>query len=72
MRAYILVKSREAENIVKHVRGMENVRFADLVYGGYDAVIVVEFEGLERLGRFVMEEIRNRFKVEETMTLIVV
>lgn len=42
-----------------------------IVYGGYDLVVEVRVPDVERLGRFVMGEIRARFHVDDTQTLIV-
>ena len=71
MKAFVLVKGRDAERIREYVRGMKGVEKAYIVYGGYDLVIEVEFPSVEELGSFVMKEIRNRFRVDDTMTLIV-
>ena len=70
MKAFVLIKSREAEDIFEHFKDFPNVR-AYLVYGGYDVVLEGEFESIEELGKVVINEVRKRFLVDETTTLIV-
>jgi DNA-binding Lrp family transcriptional regulator len=71
MKAFVLVKSREAEKIKEYLEGRKEIIQAFIVYGGYDLLLEVEFPGIEELGRFVLKEIRDRFHVDETQTLIV-
>lgn len=70
MRAYVLVKTRDPKGMKEYLENVEWVKEVHLVYGGYDLVAVVDVSSLDQLGKVVLEEIRARFPVEETMTLI--
>ncbi len=71
LKAYVLVKTREPERVKEYLEGFEEVEEIHIVYGGYDLVVEVRVPDVERLGRFVMGEIRARFHVDDTQTLIV-
>ncbi len=72
VRAYILVRApRDAENIVDYLSNLDIVERADLVYGGYDVVATVNAPSLEEIGSILLGDIRKRFDVESTLTLIV-
>ena len=70
MKAYVLVKTRDPKGMKEYLGNVEWVKEVHLVYGGYDLVAVVDVSSLDQLGKVVLEEIRARFPVEETMTLI--
>ena len=72
MRAYVLVRLHRGEDeLVRFLRGRPEVKSAEVVYGEYDVVVVAETEDIHELSRLVQEEIRKRFDVERTSTLIV-
>ncbi len=66
-----MTKGGRPEEMKRYLEGLEEVKEVHLVYGGYDLVVVVEVKGVEELGRLVLREIREKFPVEETLTLIV-
>ncbi len=70
MKAYVLVKTRDPKGMKKYLKSLDWVKEVHLVYGGYDLVAVVDVSSLDQLGKLVLEEVRARFPVEETMTLI--
>lgn len=73
MRAYILMilKSPEEIGIVDELRKIDGVKYADVVYGGYDVVTVIEAPGVSDIGR-VIDKLRKRPGIiEKTSTLIV-
>ena len=71
MKAYVVVSTREPERMRDYLKGVPEVKEVHIVYGGYDLIAEVEAENVEELGKIVFREIRNRFPVEETITLIV-
>jgi len=73
MEAYVLVRVRGGEReMVEHLRRLPQVVEAEIVYGEYDVVVKVRAGKKEELSRIVLEEIRGRFDVERTSTLIAV
>ena len=75
LRAYILVTAKPgtSEEIVKAIRNMrkvEGIKFADSVYGRFDAIIGVEVEDLEELTRLTYEIIERLPNIIHTETLI--
>ena len=72
MRAYVLVRLHKGEeDLVKYMREKEHVERAEIVYGEYDVVIVVNVKNIHELSHLVLDDIRKRFDVERTSTLIV-
>ncbi len=72
MRAYVLVRlHRGEEDLVNYMKGKEHVERAEIVYGEYDVIIIVNVKNIHELSRLVLEDIRKRFDVDRTSTLIV-
>ncbi len=68
----MLVRLHRGENeLVRFLRERPEVKSAEVVYGEYDVVVVAETEDIHALSRLVQDEIRKRFDVERTSTLIV-
>lgn len=71
--AYVLVRVRSGEEeLVDYLRRQPHVVEAKIVYGEYDVVVKARVKDIKELSRLVLEEIRKRFDVERTSTLIVV
>lgn len=71
--AYVLVRMGKGEkDLVAFLRKLPQVREAYIVYGEYDVVVKVEAEDMRELTKLVLDQIRARFPVERTSTLIVV
>ncbi len=71
--AYVLVRMGKGEkDLVSFLRTLPQVREAFIVYGEYDVIAKVETESMRELTHLVLDQIRSRFPVERTSTLIVV
>jgi len=72
LEAYILVNieaSSESWQIIEAVVKIEGVKTANVVTGQFDAVVLVQFSELDRLGKIV-EQIHSVKGVLRTQTLI--
>ena len=65
----VTVKPGTSEEIVKS-RRIKGVKMANSVLGRFDAVVVVEAESLEELGRIIYEMVEQHPSVVHTETLI--
>ena len=74
MKAYVLVnlQTTEATGVVDAMRRVQGVVAADVTFGPYDAVVIVEAEDLNALGRVIVGEIRTLPGVHDTITCLVV
>ena len=74
MKAYILIKIRAGElrDVVGQIRKLEGVVEANMTFGPYDAIVVVETEDLARLGKITAAEIQPIPGVEQTLTCLAV
>ncbi len=69
--AYVLInteKGKEAE-VLKQIRGIENIKEAHTVYGVYDLIVKVEANSMRELKK-VLNEIRKIDNVRATMTTV--
>ncbi len=60
------------KDLVAFLRTLPQVKEAFIVYGEYDVIAKVEAENMRELTHLVLDQIRARFPVERTSTLIVV
>lgn len=74
MKAYILIKIRtgEIKQVVKELRKMEAVKSADMTFGPYDAVAVVEHDSINGIGSLLAGSIQPIPGVEQTLTCLAV
>jgi DNA-binding Lrp family transcriptional regulator len=74
MKAYILIKIRtgEVRQVVKQLRKVEMVKSAEMTFGPYDAVAVVESGDVGKLGSLLASEIQPIPGVEQTLTCLAV
>jgi len=75
LRAYILVTakpgtSEEVVKAIKSMRKVKGIKFADSVYGRFDAIIGVEVKDLEELTKLTYEIIERLPNIIHTETLI--
>ncbi len=72
MKAYILVNIRtgEIQEVVRHLRRVEGVVEANMTFGPYDAVAVVEAKDVDHLGRILASGIQPIPGVVETLTCL--
>lgn len=74
MKAYILIKIRagEVKQVVKQLRKIELVKSAEMTFGPYDAIAVVETGDISKLGSMLASEIQPIPGIEQTLTCLAV
>jgi DNA-binding Lrp family transcriptional regulator len=74
MKAYVLIKIRSGEvaSVVHSLRKIQNVLEANMTFGPYDAVAVVETADVAKLGAITASEIQPIPGVEQTLTCLAV
>jgi DNA-binding Lrp family transcriptional regulator len=74
MKAYILIKIRtgEVKQVVRQLRKIESVESADMTFGPYDAVAVVQNSDINRLGALLAADIQPIPGILETLTCLAV
>tara|TARA_Y100000310_G_C20666335_1_gene807693 strand:- start:2223 stop:2453 length:231 start_codon:yes stop_codon:yes gene_type:complete len=72
MKAYLFVKteSNKEQNVLDELQKFEEVKTADIVFGEWDIVSLIEVKTTEDLGSFVMDKIRHISEVKLTSTMI--
>lgn len=72
MKAYLFVKteSNKEQKVLDDLQKFEEVKTADIVFGEWDIVSLIEIKTTEDLGAFVMDKIRNIPEVKLTSTMI--
>ncbi|MBI3174055.1 MAG: Lrp/AsnC ligand binding domain-containing protein [Chloroflexi bacterium] len=73
MKAYILIKIRAGElnQVVTELRKLPFVKSADVTFGPYDAVAVVEHNEINGIGSLLTKSIQPITGVEQTLTCLV-
>jgi DNA-binding Lrp family transcriptional regulator len=74
MQAYVLIKIRTGEipEAVKWMRKKKNIKEANMTFGPYDAVAIVEVKDINELGTVIAYEIQSIPGVTETLTCLTV
>ncbi len=74
MKAYILINIRvgSVSEVVRHLRRVPNVVEANMTFGPYDAVAIVESDDVNHLGRILADEIQPIPGITETLTCLAV
>jgi DNA-binding Lrp family transcriptional regulator len=74
MKAYVLINIRTGElrDVVRQLKRVEQVREANMTFGPYDAVAIVEASDVNDLGRILASEIQPIPGIEETLTCLAV
>jgi DNA-binding Lrp family transcriptional regulator len=74
MKAYILVKIRTGsiQEVVRNLQRINGITEANMTFGPYDAVAVIEAEDLKNLGRILDSNIQPIPGVIETLTCLAV
>jgi DNA-binding Lrp family transcriptional regulator len=74
MKAYILIKIRtgEVKQVVRQLRKIESVESADMTFGPYDAVAVVQNGDINKLGALLASDIQPIPGILETLTCLAV
>ncbi len=72
--AFVLINADlgAEEELVKELRGIENVKEVYVVYGVYDIVAKIGSDTMEKVKETITWKIRRLDKVRSTLTMIVV
>jgi len=74
MKAYVLIKIRagEIKDVVHQLRRIDKIVEANMTFGPYDAVTVIEAPDMSSLGNLIAAEIQPIPGVEQTLTCLAV
>jgi DNA-binding Lrp family transcriptional regulator len=74
MKAYVLIKVRTGEinEVVRQLRKLNNIKEANMTFGPFDVVALVEVKDVGDLGALLASEIQPVPGIEETLTCIAV
>ena len=74
MKAYVLIKIRPGniKEVVRRLRETAHVLEANMTFGPYDAVAVVEADDLGKLGTLIASSVQPMPGVEQTLTCLAV
>lgn len=74
MKAYILFKVRVGEipQVIRHLRRVKGIIEANMTFGPYDALAIVETSDVNSLGTILSQEIQPIPGVLETLTCLAV
>ena len=74
MKAYVMIKIRpgEVKEVVRRLRETPHVLEANMTFGPYDAVTVLDSESLGALGTLIASSIQPMPGVEQTLTCLAV
>ena len=74
MKAYILIKIRagEVKEVVRQLRKIDHIVEANMTFGPYDAVAVVEAQDIGTIGNLIAASIQPIPGVEQTLTCLAV
>ena len=74
MKAYVMIKIRpgDVREVVRGLRETAHVLEANMTFGPYDAVAVIEAENLNGLGTLIASSIQPMPGVEQTLTCLAV
>ena len=74
MKAYISIKVRagEAKEVVRQLRKIEKVVEANMTFGPYDAVAVIDAQDISSIGNLIAGAIQPIPGIEQTLTCLAV
>lgn len=74
MKAYVLIKVRagEVKDVVRQLRKADKVVEANMTFGPYDAVAVIDAPDVNKIGSMIASVIQPIPGVEQTMTCLAV
>jgi DNA-binding Lrp family transcriptional regulator len=74
VKAYVLVNIRAGEiaQVVRQLRSVDSVKEANMTFGPYDAVAMVEASDVNQLGKILASIIQPIPGIQETLTCIAV
>ena len=70
--AYVLIKSDlgAEENVKEQLEKLEHVQRVERTFGGYDMVVKMESEHIEKIREIITWNIKKLDKVRSTLTLV--
>ncbi|MFN2128153.1 MAG: Lrp/AsnC family transcriptional regulator [Anaerolineales bacterium] len=73
MKAYVMIDVRPGSipEVVDNLRRVEGVREANMTFGPYDVVSVIETEEVNAIGRMIAREIQPIPGILDTLTCLV-
>jgi DNA-binding Lrp family transcriptional regulator len=74
MRAYVLIKihTGEVRNVVHQLIRIEGVVEANMTFGPYDAVVILNVENVDKLGAIIATKIQPIPGIQDTLTCLAV
>jgi DNA-binding Lrp family transcriptional regulator len=74
MKAYVLIKIRagEVKDVVRQLRKVDKIVEANMTFGPYDAVAVLDAPDISALGNLIAAAIQPIPGVEQTLTCLAV
>jgi len=74
VKAFVLINTQigSEEEVLKDLKGLEEVEEAHIVYGVYDIVAKVTAEDINKLRDIVTMKIRKMKKIMSTTTMVVI
>jgi len=74
MKSYVLIKVRTGEirEVVKQLRRTPSIQSAEMTFGPYDVIAIVENNDLSSLGALIASQIQPIPGVEQTLTCLAV
>ena len=74
MKAYILIKVRtgEIKEVVKQLRKLPPIKSAEMTFGPYDVIAVLENGDISKVGHVIAAEIQPIPGIEQTLTCLAV
>jgi DNA-binding Lrp family transcriptional regulator len=74
MRAYVLIEihTGEVQDVVHQLSRIEGVIEANMTFGPYDAVAILEADHVDRLGSIIATKIQSIPGVQNTITCLAV
>jgi uncharacterized protein with GYD domain len=74
MKAYVLVKVQTGEIVdaIRQMRKVTGVVAADMTFGPYDAVAIVEAKDVNTIGNIVAAGVQPVVGIKETLTCLVI
>jgi DNA-binding Lrp family transcriptional regulator len=74
MKAYVLIKIRagEVKDVVHQLRRIDSIVEANMTFGPYDAVAVLESSDISALGNLIASAIQPIPGIEQTLTCLAV
>lgn len=74
MKAYILINIRigAVSDVVHHLRRVDSVMEANMTFGPYDAVAIIQADDVNHLGRILADAIQPIPGITETLTCLAI